>query len=166
MKPMPYAHRSVNQAIAHLSWFWLVLACSAISARGNEEASRPVQAITITSRYNVQQRLPKNVRDFLRDNPQLCLKQWSGIALPGGMQASLAMGMAGNVGPDIFETDIRQAVEQGLAYPLTEWIGQDGVRADGTPKLRPDGKPDLNGQIDDDEAKWEGWKTIKPVYRQ
>ncbi|MFZ4395682.1 MAG: ABC transporter permease subunit [Kiritimatiellia bacterium] len=166
MKPMPYAHRSVNQAIAHLAWFWLILTCSASIARGNEEASSPVQAITITSRYNVQQRLPKNVRDFLRDNPQLCLKQWSGIALPGGMQASLAMGMAGNVGPDIFETDIRQAVEQGLAYPLTEWIGQDGVRADGTPKLRPDGKPDLNGQIDDDEAKWEGWKTIKPVYRQ
>jgi ABC-type sugar transport system permease subunit len=82
------------------------------------------------------------------------------------MQASLAMGMAGNVGPDIFETDIRQAVEQGLAYPLTEWIGQDGVRADGTPKFRPDGKPDLNGQIDDDESKWEGWKAIKPVYRQ
>jgi len=74
--------------------------------------------------------------------------------------------MAGNVGPDLFETDIRQAVEQGLAYPLTEWIGRDGVRADGAPKLRPDGKPDLNGQIDEDEAKWAGWMKIKPVYRQ
>ena len=70
-----------------------------------------------------------------------------------GARASLAMAMAANIGPDIFETDIRQAVAEGLAYPLTEWIGQDGVLADGRPKLRPDGSPDRNGQIDADEAK-------------
>ncbi|MBM4144498.1 MAG: extracellular solute-binding protein [Lentisphaerae bacterium] len=144
----------------------LSLGLFAAGARGGDDAPPPAQDITITSRYNVQQRLPKNLRDFLRENPHVRLKQWSGIDLPGGMQASLAMGMAGNVGPDIFETDIRQAVEQGLAYPLTEWVGQDGVRADGTPKLRPDGKPDVNGQIDADEARWDGWMKIKPVYRQ
>ena len=142
------------------------MGCAIGGARDGHGDSPPAQTVSITSRYNVQQRLPKSLRDFLRENPQVHLKQWSGIDLPGGMQASLAMGMAGNVGPDLFETDIRQAVEQGLAYPLTEWIGQDGVRADGTPKLRPDGNPDFNGQIDDDEAKWEGWKAIKPVYRQ
>ncbi len=160
------AWTSADRVISRRLGIAIVMGLVALGARGGDDSSRPVQAITITSRYNVQQRLPKNLRDFLRDNPQVCLKQWSGIALPGGMQASLAMGMAGNVGPDIFETDIRQAVEQGLAYPLTEWIGRDGARADGTPKFRSDGKPDLNGQIDEDEAKWDGWKAIKPVYRQ
>jgi multiple sugar transport system permease protein len=123
--------------------------------------------ISVTSRYNTQNRQPQNLRDYFRAHPNVHLKQWDGIKMPAeGARASLAMAMAANIGPDIFETDIRQAVAQGLAYPLTEWIGEDGVLADGSPKLRPDGKPDRNGQIDDDEAKWDGWKKIKPLYRQ
>ncbi|HAZ64989.1 MAG TPA: hypothetical protein DCZ72_15455 [Armatimonadetes bacterium] len=123
--------------------------------------------LTVTSRFNTQQRLPKNLRDFFAANPGVRLTQWSGISIPtAGEKASLAMAMAGNIGPDIFETDIRQAVSQGLAYPLTEWIGQDGVSADGRPKGRADGQPDLNGQIDEDEAKWPGWMEFKPLYRQ
>jgi multiple sugar transport system permease protein len=123
--------------------------------------------ISVTSRYNTQNRQPQNLRDYFKAHPNVHLKQWDGIKMPAeGARASLAMAMAANIGPDIFETDIRQAVAQGLAYPLTEWIGQDGVLADGSPKLRPDGKPDRNGQIDDDEAKWDGWKKIKPLYRQ
>lgn len=123
--------------------------------------------ISVTSRYNTQNRQPKNLRDFFKAHPNAHLRQWDGISMPAeGARASLAMAMAANIGPDIFETDIRQAVAQGLAYPLTEWIGEDGIRADGTPKLRPDGQPDRNGQIDDDETIWEPWKRIKPLYRQ
>ena len=123
--------------------------------------------ITVTSRYNTQNRQPKIVRDLLAQHPNVHLKQWDGIRMPAqGSRASLAMAMAANIGPDIFETDIRQAVSQGLAYPLTEWIGQDGVLADGRRKLKPDGSPDVNGQIDADEAKWPGWMDIKPLYRQ
>ena len=123
--------------------------------------------ITITSRYNTQNRQPKNLRDFFKKHPHVHLKQWDGIRMPAeGSRASLAMAMAANLGPDIFETDIRQAVAQGLAYPLTEWIGQDGVLADGSPKLKADGSPDRNGQIDADEAIWDGWMKIKPLYRQ
>lgn len=123
--------------------------------------------ISVTSRYNTQNRQPKNLREFFKAHPNVHLKQWDGIKMPAeGARASLAMAMAANIGPDIFETDIRQAVAQGLAHPLTEWIGEDGILADGTKKVRPDGQPDLNGQIDDDEAKWEPWKRIKPLYRQ
>ncbi|MBN2449236.1 MAG: extracellular solute-binding protein [Lentisphaeria bacterium] len=123
--------------------------------------------ITITSRYNTQNRQPANLRQFFRENPGVHLRQWDGIRMPAeGSRASLAMAMAANLGPDIFETDIRQAVAQGLAYPLTEWIGQDGVLADGTPKRKTDGTPDRNGQIDADEATWDGWMRIKPLYRQ
>lgn len=123
--------------------------------------------ISVTSRYNAQNRQPKIIRDFLAEHPNVRLVQWDGIRMPAeGARASLAMAMAANIGPDIFETDIRQAVEQRLAYPLVEWIGEDGVLANGKPKLNKDGKPDLNGLIDVDESIWPEWGNIKPLYRQ
>lgn len=123
--------------------------------------------ISVTSRYNAQNRQPLIIREFLAAHPNVRLVQWDGIKMPAeGSRASLAMAMAANIGPDIFETDIRQAVEQRLAYPLTEWIGEDGVLANGKPKLNKQGKRDLNGQIDADEAKWADWMKIKPLYRQ
>ena len=126
----------------------------------------PRHTITVTFRYNTQRRQPRNVRDYLAAHPEVSLRQWEGIRLPvQGFTASLAMAMAGNIGPDIFEMDIRQAVDQSLAHPLSEWIGEDGVLANGSPKLKPDGSPDLNGQVDADEAKWDGWMRIKPVLR-
>ena len=54
----------------------------------------------------------------------------------GAASAGLGMAMAGNRGPDIFEMDIRQAVSQNLAVPLTEWIGEDGVRLSGGERQR------------------------------
>lgn len=123
--------------------------------------------ITVTSRYNTQGRQPKVLRDWLAKHPGVHLEQWDGLPMPPqAWNASLSMAMAANIGPDIFEQDIRQAVEQRLAYPLTEWIGQDGVLKNGQPKLKPDGSPDRNGQIDADEAKWDGWMKIKPLFRQ
>jgi hypothetical protein len=85
---------------------------------------RPVAGeISVTSRYNTQTRQPKILRDYFAAHPRVRLKQWDGIKMPeAGARASLAMAMAANIGPDIFETDIRQAVAQGLAYPLTEWM--------------------------------------------
>lgn len=147
-----------------MRWFKLGTLVLVLAAAG---AAEPQFNISVTSRFNTQQRLPQNLRDYFLANPRVHLTQWDGISMPAvGARASLAMAMAANIGPDIFETDIRQAVSQGLAYPLTEWIGEDGVRADGTKKLLPNGQPDLNGQIDADEAKWPGWMEIKPLYRQ
>jgi len=144
----------------------LVAPLRADTAPGAPVASEPIR-ITITSRYNTQNRQPYNLREFFKRHPQVRLEQWDGIRMPAeGSRASLAMAMAANIGPDIFETDIRQAVEQGLAYPLTEWIGEDGVLKNGQPKLKADGTPDRNGQVDEDEAKWDGWMKIKPLYRQ
>ncbi|MBI3922600.1 MAG: extracellular solute-binding protein, partial [Armatimonadetes bacterium] len=139
------------------------------SLRAEPRAGEPHDfVLTITSRYNTQMRQPKALRDWLAKHPGVHLEQWDGIPMPAAAWgASLAMAMAANIGPDIFERDIRQSVEQRLAYPLTEWIGRDGILKNGKPKLKPDGKtPDLNGQIDADEAKWDGWMKIKPLYRQ
>jgi multiple sugar transport system permease protein len=140
--------------------FLLVLAAPATLAQAVE------YNISITSRYNAQGRQPKTIREFFAANPNVHLKQWESLRMPGGAwTASLGMSMAGNRGPDIFEMDIRQAVSQNLAVPLTEWIGEDGVLADGRPKLTAAGTPDKNGQIDADEAKWDGWMKIKPIFR-
>jgi hypothetical protein len=98
---MPYTTNAASRTIFRLLVQSVIMALAAAGAYGGDEAPRPVQAVTITSRYNVQQGLPKNLRDFLSDNPQVRLKQWSGIALPGGMQASLAMGIADNGGERI-----------------------------------------------------------------
>lgn len=118
-------------------------------------------------RYDAQARQPQILRDYLAKHSNVRLEKWSGISLPSnGARASLAMAMAANNGPDMFENDIRQAVAQGLAYPLTEWIGEDGILKNGQAKRLRDGKPDLNGQIDADEAKWDGWMKIQPLFRQ
>src|SRR5512143_43083 len=112
-----------------------VLPLSAIALALFLAATRPAAAqprrefeLTVTSRYDTQVRQPRILRDFFAQHPGVHLKQWDGIHMPAeGARASLAMAMAANIGPDIFETDIRQSVAQGLAYPLTEWIGEDGV---------------------------------------
>ncbi len=123
--------------------------------------------ITAGPRYDPEVRQPKILRDFLARHPNVHIEKWSGLTLPAnGARASLAMAMAANNGPDMFENDIRQAVDQGLAYPMTEWIGQDGVLKNGAKKRLPNGTRDLNGQIDADEAKWDGWMKIKPLFRQ
>jgi len=148
-------------------WCCAGLAACLYAAPRAEGAEPGTFSISVTSRYNVQNRQPRIMREFLAAHPNVRLVQWDGIRMPAeGARASLAMAMAGNTGPDIFETDIRQSVEQRLAYPLTEWIGEDGVLANGQPKLAPDGRPDLNGQVDADESKWPPWMEIKPLYRQ
>ncbi|MEN6644593.1 MAG: extracellular solute-binding protein [Armatimonadia bacterium] len=151
--------------------YCLVLACLLLAgwtaAAPDQASDGKLFRISVTSRYNAQNRQPQIIREFLAAHPNVRLVQWDGIKMPAeGSRASLAMAMAANIGPDIFETDIRQAVEQRLAYPLTEWIGEDGVLANGKPKLNKQGKRDLNGQIDSDETKWADWMKIKPLYRQ
>jgi multiple sugar transport system permease protein len=153
----------LRRALCFLIALLVLRAAGAADGAGGQ----PIFDISVTSRYNAQNRQPKIIRDYLAAHPHVRLVQWDGIRMPAeGARASLAMAMAANIGPDIFETDIRQAVEQRLAYPLTEWIGEDGVLANGQPKLTPDGQPDRNGQVDADESKWPDWMKIKPLYRQ
>jgi len=102
-----------------LSSCLLLVAACVVHAAGEDASVKPkILQISITSRYNAQNRQPQVIRDFLAQHPNVQLVQWDGIKMPAeGARASLAMAMAANIGPDIFETDIRQAVEQRLAYP-------------------------------------------------
>lgn len=144
---------------------WLALALPLLAAGAEPEGRHGVRIETRV--LDPRGRLPGVVRELFQAHPEMAVKPFSGIAIADqGKGPGLAMAMAANDGPDIFTGDIRQAVAQGLAHPLTEWIGEDGVWAGGQPKLRPDGSPDRNGQIDADEARWDGWMRLKPVYRQ
>jgi ABC-type sugar transport system permease subunit/ABC-type glycerol-3-phosphate transport system substrate-binding protein len=92
---------------------------------------------------------------LMRDNPEIELREWSGLPLPyTAFRAPLMMSIAGDTAPDVYLAywhAIRNDIKQGFAYPLNEWIGDD---------------KNGNGQIDLDEAKWPGWKDVPPLWRQ
>ena len=95
----------------------------------------------------------QQIIDFMKANPDVEVRQWGGIELPAG-RASLMMALAGNTAPDIGEAwfhIIRNEIKQNFLYPLNEWIGED---------------LDGDGQISDAEAKWPGWKKVRPLWRQ
>ena len=92
---------------------------------------------------------------LMKENPDIVIEQWGGITLPGGNYlAPLMMSIVGKTSPDVglawFHL-IRNQVENSFIYPLNEWIGDD---------LNGD------GEIDDKEAKWPGWKKIPPILRK
>jgi multiple sugar transport system permease protein len=92
--------------------------------------------------------------DLMRADPGIQVEAWGGISLPGGFgRSSLMMAFAGNTAPDIMLTffhGIRADIAQGFLQPLNEWIGDD---------------LDGNGQVDLNEAKWDGWAKIPPLWR-
>jgi multiple sugar transport system permease protein len=96
----------------------------------------------------------KRLIQLMRENPSISIEQWGGIALPGGGKSSLMMSIAGRTAPDVglsWFHIIRNEMKQGFLHPLNEWIGED---------------TNGNGQIDDSEAIWPGWKNVKPLWRQ
>ncbi len=97
----------------------------------------------------------RRILDLVKEDPRLDPQPWGGIQLPqGGFRPALMMSIAGNTAPDIYYCwfhIIRNDIENRFLHPLNEWIGDD---------------LDGNGQIDDDEAKWEGWKRVPPLWRR
>ena len=109
--------------------------------------------------------------EVMRRDPTILCTEFSPLRIQGGMgyQSAKVMAFATGAGPDVFNMwtyEIASYIQQGFLLPLNEFVGHDGVRADGRAKLRPDGTPDLNGQIDDDEALWDYWRTLDPLVRK
>lgn len=92
---------------------------------------------------------------LMKKYPEIRINNWSGLPLPGGAgRTPLMMSIAGQTAPDLYFCwyhIIRNDVRQGFVYPLNEWVGDD---------------KNGDGQIDDSEAKWDGWKDIPPLWRQ
>lgn len=130
----------------------LLAARPASAAGGGEE---PV-AVKVDVFYNPNSQndaTTKQLVRLMRERPDIKIRQWAGIGLPAGAKSSLMMSIAGNTAPDIGESwyhIIRQEIKQNFLYPLNEWVGDD---------------LNGNGAIDDDEAKWEGWKKIPKILR-
>ena len=90
-----------------------------------------------------------------RETPDLELRRWGGISLPGGGgRAPLLMSIAGGTAPDIYYCwfhIIRNDIRQRFLYPLNEWVGDD---ANG------------DGQVDGNEVKWAPWGEVPKLWRQ
>lgn len=97
----------------------------------------------------------RHIIDLMERDPSLRVKMWSGLKLPGGSsRAPIIMAIAGETAPDILDSwfhVLRNDVHQGFLYPLNHWIGDD---------------LNGNGEIDLDEAKWDGWKNVPELWRK
>ncbi len=95
------------------------------------------------------------VNRLMEQDPGLRVVPWGGLIVPGASgRATLMMAIAGQNAPDIFESwyhGINTDIRQGFLYPLTSGSGTTRTE---------------NGQIDDDEARWPGWKKIPKLWRQ
>ncbi len=95
------------------------------------------------------------LNQLMHDDPDIRIVSWGGLIVPGASgRATLMMAIAGQNAPDIFGTwfhGINTDIGQGFLYPLNEWIGDDR---------------DGNGQVDDTEAHWAGWKKVPKLWRQ
>ncbi len=142
-----------------ISLLLVMAACLPTRSIGQEaEAPPPVEVEVYGRFYNPNYpdgATTKRLIRLMEQDPELQVKMWGGLSLPGGAgRASLMMAIAGKTAPDIMESwfhIIGNDIRQGFLYPLNEWIGED---------------QDGNGLVDPDEAIWEPWKEIPPLWRQ
>ena len=123
-------------------------------------AAEPAEPVTVKVLFLFSPNYPETAStrrlvELMKEDPAISVQEWGGLQLPGGAgRAPLMMAIAGKAAPDVCMSwfhVIRNDIRQGFLYPLNEWIGED---ADG------------NGQIDDDEARWDRWKEIPRLWRQ
>jgi len=141
--------------MSRLSITLLFFSLFLLPLHGKEEPKERTR-VTVTSQFYNPNR-PENFQhliDLMKHDPGLELSMWSGLSLPGGGRAPIIMSIAGKTSPDIMESwfhIIRTDIQQGFLYPLNEWIGDD---------------LDGDGQISDEEARWEGWKEVPELWRR
>ena len=135
----------------------LFIAALALAWSGGGWAGEPV---TVSFLQGYDPDLPegpvtRQILKLAQQEPQLNPQKWGGLSLPGaGGRAPFMLSLAGGTAPDIYFCwfhIIRHDIEQGFCYPLNEWIGEDS---------------DGDGQISDAEARWPGWKSVPPLWRQ
>ncbi len=98
------------------------------------------------------------VNRFIAANPDVVVKPFSNLKLPGaaglGGDSTMLMAFAGGIAPDVVWVwfhKLEAYTRQGFCLDLSEFIGED---------------TDGDGYISDAEAKWAGWKHIRPNLRR
>lgn len=150
---METGHRHANPAFALLAIAALFAAPGGVSADPARETVIKVNNFFFPN--NPGNPTTKILMRYMKEHRDIDIQEWSGLSLPGGGQkSSLMMSIAGDTAPDIGESwfhIIRHEARQGFLHPLNEWIGDD---ANG------------DGEISDDEAKWDGWRDIPLILRR
>ncbi|MBE2205278.1 MAG: extracellular solute-binding protein [Chthoniobacterales bacterium] len=140
-------------ALLLLSTLLLVLSASA-SEHENQPETCTVEVVDQFFNPNAPWRF-RHILQLMEEDPALRVKMWSGLKLPGGgSRAPLIMAIAGETAPDILDSwfhVMRTDIHQGFLYPLNQWIGDD---------------LNGNGEIDPEEARWEGWNQIPELWRK
>lgn len=97
------------------------------------------------------------VNRFIERETNIVVKPFSNLKLPGaaglGGDSTMLMAFAGGIAPDVVRVwfhKLEAFTRQGFCLDLSEFIGHD---------------TDGDGYISDAEAKWEGWKHIRPNLR-
>ena len=148
----------MRQAVILLAILVGGLGGGAAPARGAEAEAPPRVRVKVLNLYTPN--LPncgstRRLVRLMKEDPGIAVEEWGGLKLPGGAgRAPFMMAIAGKTAPDVAMSwfhVIRNDIHQGFVYPLNEWIGED---ANG------------NGQIDDEEARWDRWKEIPKLWRQ
>ena len=131
----------------------LALLCLCLACFAEAPKKTIVKVDSFFQPNNMENIYTKQLVWFMQKHPEIMLEQWGGISLPGG-KSSLMMAIAGKTAPDVglsWFHIIRNEISQEFLYPLNEWIGEDR---------------NGDGEIDDSEAKWPGWKKISPLLRK
>lgn len=153
LKP-PGVHRFYRQVVSGVLAAGCLLSAWPLAAAKPDDGSVKVSVVSRFYDPNQPEASPQLI-DLMKHDPKLKIEMWSGLALPGGGgRSAIIMSIAGQTAPDIMDSwfhVIRNDVDQGFLYPLNEWIGDD---------------LNGNGEIDLDEAKWDGWKDVPALWRK
>ena len=142
--------RIVGAVCAALLWV------GASAPAAEEESATPITVVVneFFQPNDPESPSTKRLIELMKVDRTLRVTKWGALSLPGSGKSSLMMSIAGKTAPDIGGSwfhILQNEIRQGFLFPLNEWIGDD-----------------LNGDgyIDDNEAKWPGWKEIPPLWRR
>ncbi|HUT23334.1 MAG TPA: extracellular solute-binding protein [Sumerlaeia bacterium] len=167
-------------AVALAGAVWLLRAPEQEKAEGKIRLT--VYGYDPTQGDNAMNRLCQAI---MREDPEILVGRYTALAIAGDQgDTGRLLSWAGQTSPDVvfsFWHGIRKEIEEGFLCSLNEYVGYDGFyglhpetgapyELTGKPKLKKDAAtgemaPDINGNVDDDEALWTEWRSYPKINR-
>lgn len=173
---------AVVAAVALAGAVWLLRAPEEEHAKAEGKIPITVYGYDPTQGDNAMNRLCQAI---MREDPEILVGRYTALAIAGDQgDTGRLLTWAGQTSPDVvfsFWHGIRKEIEEGFLCPLNEYVGYDGFyglhsetgapyELTGKPKLKKDPQtgemvPDVNGNVDDDEALWSEWRSYPKINR-